>query len=504
MSQRTFGRVKVVERAVDVAGRTPPSNVDAEEAVISTLLTHPGSVDEVATIVAAADFYADAHRRIFEAALDLHSNGQPIDVQTVGAWLSDRQQLSAVGGIAYISRIIDATPAIANVAAHAKIVASKARVRRLIETCQIAAAEGYGDYGEADEFVDRVAQRVHELADVGREQNDAQIYDVVRTVFEQDVSAQGQGCSVTGIHSGFTAIDERTTGMHPGELIVVAARPGMGKTAYAMAIAAHVAREPDPVINRPRYGVGVFSLEMPKEQLVRRMVASDSRVDIRRLRKGDVRGDDWDRYVSSSHAVSQLPVWIDDQPEIDLLHMRARIRRWQRSFHHDDESGRPAMRLGLVIVDYLQLMAGKGDNREQEIASVSRGLKRIAKEMSIPIIALAQLNRGVEGRADKRPQLSDLRESGAIEQDADVVQGLYRPAYYAEAHNERVKENEIDLVEVSTLKQRNGPTGVDSVAFRDFCARFENPTPKDSERWNATSGAEPPKARAPKAWRSKA
>jgi replicative DNA helicase len=479
-------RFKPRVQAIDIAGRVPPHNEEAEAAVLSAVLTDGRALDGVLEILPTGEpFYADAHRRIYDAAVELHAKGQPVDIQTVYGFLKDRDRLQAVGGLEYISKIIDASPAVANVAAHARIVKEKWRIRRLIETCQMVAAEGFGDYGEAQDFIDSAEQQIYELARSPTSSTVHLMYDVVRNSFEQLQAAFERNKLVNGVPTGFNDLDEKTSGMHEGELIIVAARPGMGKTSYVMNIACNVAmtipeQAPGEEITLDaRYGVMVFSLEMPKEQLAQRMMCAEGRVNLSDLRKGQVAGEKWDRLVESADRLSQLPIWIDDTPAISLLELRAKVRRQQHEFDRRfPGTDKWKQKIGLVIIDYLQLMRGRenAQSREQEISEISRGLKALAKELHVPVIALSQLNRAVETRStkDKRPQLSDLRESGAIEQDADVIQFIYRPEYYMTDKNSAEAQRAKGYAEVIVAKQRNGPTGRVPVTFIDDYTRFEN------------------------------
>lgn len=474
--------------ALDVAGRVPPHDNDAERAVLSAVLTEERSFDLVVDVwKSGEECYTDAHRRIWGAAVELKRRGQPVDIQTVATYLKDRDQLQAIGGLVYLANLVDATPAVAHVVAHAQIVKDKYRVRRLIETCQMVAAEGYTDYGNAKTYIDSAEQRVYELARDAETSGQAEVlYDIIKRTFETIAEAAERGDTITGISTGFRDLDEMTSGMHNGELIIVAGRPGMGKTAYVLNMATNVAT---PVMEqsgdeelRPRenFGVMIFSLEMPKDQLSHRMICSESRIDLNKLRKMKVFGADWDHMVEGASRLSQLPVFIDDTPALSLLEMRSRVRRKQAEFNRKDESGRFTQRIGLVIVDYLQLMADppSAQNREQAVSENSRGLKGLAKELGLPVIALSQLNRAVETRGkDKRPILSDLRESGAVEQDADVIQFVYRPEYYITDKNSAEAEKLKGYAEILIAKQRNGPTGKVKLTFRDFCARFENRDP---------------------------
>ncbi len=490
MNQTSFerggrGQYKPRVQAIDVAGRIPPHNDDAEAAVLSAVLTESRAFDMVVEVLPNGEpFYTDAHRRIYDAAVELHQKGQAVDIQTVAALLKDRDRLQAIGGLAYLARLVDATPAVAHVAAHARIVKEKHRVRQLIEACQMVAAQGYGDYGEAQQFIDSAEQAVYEIARSTSTSSVALLYDVVQAAFVSLQEALERGKTITGVPTGFVDLDGMTSGMHPGELIVVAARPGMGKTSYVLNIAVNVANAvPEQAPGEElavdtKFGVMVFSLEMPKEQLANRMMCSEGRVNLSDVRKGNVMGERWDKLLESANLLSRLPIWIDDTPALNVLELRAKVRRQQAEYDRKNEQGKYTQRIGLVIVDYLQLMRGREglSSREQEISEISRGLKALAKELQVPVIALSQLNRAVETRGgkDKRPQLSDLRESGAIEQDADMIQFIYRPEYYMIDKGSPEAQKVKGLSEVIVAKQRNGPTGRVRLTFIDSCTRFEN------------------------------
>ena len=489
---RDPNRFKPRVQAVDVAGRVPPHNNDAEAAVLSSILTEAKSFDIVAEILPNGEpFYADANRRIYDTAMELHREGAPVDIQTVAEVLRRTNRLQAIGGLAYLARLVDATPAVAHVDAHAKIVLDTFRIRQLIETCQMVAAEGYGDYGNAQQFIDSAEQRIYTLARTKEQKTLTLAYDAIKTSFQRYEEAAARGRRITGVPTGFYELDSLTSGMHDGELIIVAARPGMGKTAYVMNMAINVVSPqmiqqedgevmPDP--DAETFGAIVFSLEMPTHQLTDRVLCSEGRVQLKSYRAGMVQGEPWDRLVESANRVSQLPIWFDDTSSLSVLEIRSRVRRIQAEYNRPDpnKEGRYQRRVGLVVIDYIQLMGSnagsRAGNREQEISEISRGLKGLAKELHVPVVALSQLNRAVETRGkDKRPQLSDLRESGAIEQDADMVQFIYRPDYYivdkASPEAQKVK----GVAEVIVAKQRNGPTGRVRLKFWDDYVRFDNP-----------------------------
>jgi replicative DNA helicase len=450
------------------------------------------ALDRVLEILKPEHFYSDANGRIYEAAQELAVSGTPIDIVSVASWLRDRERLAQVGGAAYLAQIADATPAVAHVAAHARVVYEKWRVRQLIATCQRVAAEGYGDVGVVQEYIDGAEQAIYELARTPQGTTTQPLSQVLKAAFEQITAAAERGDRITGISTGYEKLDAKTAGLHDGDLTIVAARPGMGKTSFVLNLAVNVASprtlsapapgEAGHGIERhePGFGVAVFSLEMPREQLATRMVCSEGRVDLGKLRQGFLQPDDWRRLTEAASYLSTLPVWIDDTPAINILELRAKVRRIQAEYDRGAGAGTGSSgrRVGLVVVDYLQLMKGRDgvNSREQEISEISRGLKQLAKELKVPVIALSQLNRAVETRTtkDKRPQLSDLRESGAIEQDADTIIFIYRDEYYnPETTNAK------GIAELIISKQRNGPTGKVLTRFSASCTRFDNLAPGD-------------------------
>jgi replicative DNA helicase len=468
-----------------VAGRVPPHDLDAEAAVLSAILLNRDALDRVLEILKPEHFYSEANGRIYMGAQELASSGTPIDIVSVASWLRDREWLQHIGGPSYLAEMADATPAVSHVTAHAKVVYEKWRVRQLIATCQRVAAEGYGDVGTVQEFIDGAEQAVYELARTAQSNSAQPLAHVLKAAFEQITAAAERGDRITGISTGYEKLDGKTAGLHDGDLMIVAARPGMGKTSFVLNLAVNVASPravsmPGPgegghgiEKHEPGYGVCVFSLEMPREQLATRMVCSEGRVDLGRLRQGFLQPDDWRRLTEAASYLSSLPVWIDDTPALGILELRAKVRRIQAEYNRPGTPGAGERRVGLVVVDYLQLMKGRDgvNSREQEISEISRGLKALAKELRVPVIALSQLNRAVETRTtkDKRPQLSDLRESGAIEQDADTIIFIYRDEYYnAETTNSK------GIAELIIAKQRNGPTGKVLVRFAASCTRFDN------------------------------
>ncbi len=470
---------------VMVGGRVPPNDLDSEAAVLSAVMLSRDAFDVVNELLTPEHFYSEANRRVFEAILDLQRSMRAVDVISVAAWLRDHERLQQVGGTPYLAQLTDATPAVANVETHARIVREKWRLRQLIGTCQRFAAEGYGDCGEVQGFIDRAEQSIFDIARVPEASSVVTLRDAVVEAFKILNEATRHGGGITGIPTGFVQMDRMMAGMHAGDLYIVAGRPGMGKTSFVLNLALNVARarvtgpldpnDPygDNAEERPGFGVAFFSLEMPKEQLAARILASEARVSMSDIRKGNVHPKDWSKLTEAAARLGTMPVWLDDTPAIGLLDLRAKVRRLQAEINRGSGDGRARVeKMGLVAIDYLQLMHGRQNagSREQEISELSRGLKQLAKELQVPVIALSQLNRAVETRntKDKRPQLSDLRESGAIEQDADAIIFIYRDDYYNEDSEEK------GIAEIIIAKQRNGPTGTIKTRFTNAYTRFDN------------------------------
>jgi replicative DNA helicase len=400
------------------------------------------------------DFYSEANAKIFEAMTELFRRGQPVDQVTLREVLVHSGKLASIGGDEYLLSLSNTIPSVSNIQAHARIVREKSVVRALVRVCHEVAARGYGDYGPIDEFLDQSESTIFA---VGRERARnpyEHVKDVVMRTFQEIHEAANRGEAITGLPTGYKQLDKMTAGMHAGDLIVVAGRPGMGKTSFALNVAHHACAKS----KRP---VAVFSLEMPKGQLVRRLLGSEARVDGNRIRTGQLQKDDWPKLADAAGTLSEMPIWIDDTPAITMLELRAKARRLK------SEVG-----LSLIVVDYLQLMrsGSRNDSREQEISEISRSLKALAKELEMPVMALSQLNRGVESRGlkDKRPQLSDLRESGAIEQDADTIWFIYRDEVYNQDSDDR------GIAEIIVGKQRAGPTGTCRVRFFSEYTRFDD------------------------------
>ena len=623
-----------------VAGRPPPHDLDAEAAVLSAMLLDRDALDRVLDVLKPEHFYSEANARIFQACQQISLKREPVDIIAVKSWLRDREWIEGVGGLAYLAQLADATPAVGHVLAHAKVVHETWLLRSLIGTFERLSAEARFDVGDVGEFVKGAAEAVDDLVQTRVSHNHTEpLSAVLKAAFEQITKAAESGNRITGIPTGYDRLDAKTAGMHEGDLIIVAARPGMGKaqpldakvltptgwrtmgelavgdvltnpwggeqrvsgiypqgrkqvwavslahgrstkacdehlwsaavsdpnafhrpvpkiyttaqlrdalrvghtvqlpispqanhggwpswalvetiapageeecqciavdsdrrlyvtddfivthnTSFVLNVATNVASPRTITLPAtqeraaqellvPGLGVCVFSLEMPREQLATRMVCSEGRVDLGRLRQGHLHAEDWRKLTEAAQYLSTLPVWIDDTPGLDLRTIRAKALRIKSSWEREATETEPARKIGLIVIDYLQLMKGREgvNSREQEISEISRGLKELAKELKVPVVALSQLNRAVETRStkDKRPQLSDLRESGAIEQDADTIVFIFRDEYY---------NPDTDLKGIAELiiaKQRNGPTGKVKVRFASSYTRFDNLEPAD-------------------------
>jgi replicative DNA helicase len=473
-------RAQAVENPPVIEGRVPPHDLEAEAAVLSACMLDPSAMDKI-TDLKPEFFYSESHRRIFEACFELRQAGHPVDVLQVQSWLKDRGRLAQVGGAGYLTEILDAAPVVANVAAYGRTIHEKFRIRALILACQRVSAQGYVDYGEPQSFIDGAEQAIYNIARTNTKQSVEKLLDVMKKSFKRLNDAVARGDRITGVPTGFDRYDRMTAGLHEGDLSIIAARPGMGKTSFVLNVAANVASpkgrelvgDPNQRWEDAGVGVVVFSLEMPREQLANRMVCSEARVDVSKMRTGYLSPQDWSKLTQAASFLGSLPIWIDDSPGLSIIELRAKVRRLQSEYDTRDEEGRKVRKIGAVIIDYLQLMKGRDgvQSREQEISEISRGLKGLAKELEVPVIALSQLNRAVETRSEKskRPLISDLRESGAIEQDADNIVFIYRDDYY-----NREDSAEPNIAELIVAKQRNGPTGTAKVRFDKQWTRFDN------------------------------
>jgi replicative DNA helicase len=446
------------------AGRMPPQAVDVEQSVLGAMLLEREAIPKVIEVLAEDAFYQAKHQHVYAAALKLFEKGTPVDLITITDELRRAGTLDEVGGAYYLTELTSRVDTAANVEYHARIIAEKSLLRKMIETMTGLIGRAYDAGADAFELLDEVERDIFNISDSQLRKAAVSMRDVVIETVERLQSIHGQAAGITGVPSGFHRLDNMTSGWQPSDLIIVAARPSMGKTAFSLSLARNAAMHPsDPV------GVAIFSLEMSAQQLAQRLLTSEARVDAQAARTGSMTDEDWTKLARAAGRLAEAPIYIDDTPGLSILELRAKCRRLKAE--HD---------IGFVIVDYLQLMHGtaqtKGSNREQEIAQISRSLKSLAKELNVPVIALSQLSRAVETRGgDKRPQLSDLRESGSIEQDADVVAFIYRAERYGITVDESGNSTE-GMAEVIIGKQRNGPIGQVSLAFINRYARFENLT----------------------------
>ncbi|TCJ02141.1 replicative DNA helicase [Cytobacillus praedii] len=435
------------------ADRLPPQNMEAEQAVLGAIFLEPSSLTLASEILIPEDFYRAAHQKIFNAMLKLNDQGNAVDLVTVTEELSAAQLLEDTGGVSYLSELAGSVPTAANIEYYAKIVEEKSLLRRLIRTATSIAQDGYARedevevlLGEAEKNILEVAQRknagaFHNIKDV-----------LVRTYDNIEVMHNRKG-DITGIPTGFAELDKMTAGFQRNDLIIVGARPSVGKTAFALNIAQNVATKTEE-------NVAIFSLEMGAEQLVMRMLCAEGNIDAQRLRTGSLTDDDWGKLTMAMGSLSNAGIFIDDTPGVRITEIRSKCRRLKQ------EHG-----LGMILIDYLQLILGSGrsgENRQQEVSEISRSLKALARELQIPVIALSQLSRGVEQRQDKRPMMSDIRESGSIEQDADIVAFLYRDDYYDKESEDK------NIIEIIIAKQRNGPVGTVQLAFVKEYNKFVN------------------------------
>ncbi len=453
-------RVPVADPAQQVESslrKLPPQNLEAEESVLGAILLDNEAIDAALEILSADDFYREAHRKIMRAMVELQQRGEGIDLITLAETLRQNDVLQDVGGASFLSELAEKTATAANVRYWARIVRQKAILRSLITTATEIVTRGYESNADVDGFLDEAEHKIFEISESKVKRSYYRIGEIMLDSMEAIKLLYERKEIVTGVPSGFTDLDHKLAGLQPSDLIIVAGRPSMGKTAFALNIAQHAALDAD-------HGVAIFSLEMSKEQLVMRLLCSEARVDQSKVRAGIDARTDLAKLARAADRLSKAPIYIDDTPALSILETRAKARRIKRE---------PSSKLGLIIVDYLQLMRGhNSDSREQEISSISRSLKALAKELHVPVMALSQLNRAVETRSDKKPIMADLRESGAIEQDADVIAFLFRPIVYDGNAPERDAE-------VIIAKQRNGPIGTVRLTFMNEYTRFENRTEEE-------------------------
>jgi len=445
--------------AQEMIEKIPPQNIEAEMAVLGSMLLDHEAISQAIELLSTDCFYRESHKKIYSAVIKLFDENKGVDIITLIEELKKTNSLDEVGGPAYITSLTSYVPTSANLIHYANIVKEKMLLRKLINAATQIVSQTYDVSQEVDNIIDRAEQLIFDVSSTKVESTFSPLREIIKNSIETIDNLYQRKENITGIATGFRDLDMKTAGLQPSDFIVIAGRPSMGKSALASCIAEHVG-----VVEK--LPVAFFSLEMAKEQLVQRMLCSHARVDAHKVRTGFLSQADWPRLVSAAGKLSEAPIYIDDSPGLSVLEIRAKARRLKAQFD-----------IKLMVLDYLQLMQGpaKADNRQQEISEISRSLKALARELNVPLIAISQLSRAVEQRSDHRPQLSDLRESGAIEQDADLVILLLREEYY-----NPTEENK-GISEVIIAKQRNGPVGSLNLAFLGEYMRFENMTPRSEE-----------------------
>ncbi|MCH4163364.1 MAG: replicative DNA helicase [Lentilactobacillus diolivorans] len=451
----------------DFVNELPPQNIDAEKAVLGSIFLSTDALIEAMEFLDPTDFYKRSHQIIFQAMVDLNDRDQAIDVVTITDLLTDQNNLDDVGGMQYIAELAGSVPTAANVTYYAKIVKDKAILRRLIQTATNIVANSYNTEDDVTTVLDDAERDIMNVAENRNQSGFKSIKDVLNSAFNEIDRLSQEGDTVTGLSTGYPELDKITTGLHKDELVIIAARPAVGKTAFALNLAQNVGTKTDKT-------VAIFSLEMSAESLVDRMLCSEGSINANHLRTGQLSEDEWQNLVVAMGSLSRANIFMDDTAGIKMSEIRAKCRRLAK------ENGN----LGLIVIDYLQLIeGGNRENRQQEVSDISRQLKKLAKELHVPVIALSQLSRGVEQRQDKRPVLSDIRESGSIEQDADIVAFLYRDDYYRdedESDNDdndgggEDDENDVGEVEVIIEKNRSGPRGTVKLLFVKSYNKFSS------------------------------
>ena len=448
--------------------RLPPQNLEAEMSVLGGILLENDALNRALEVLRPDDFYREAHRKIFNALIILSDRGEPADLVTLNSVLKEQDMLEEIGGSAYLGTLVDYVPTAANISYYCKLVKEKAIFRELIKVATEIASRGYQG-GEVEPSLDWAEGEIFKIANMKTRPSFYSTKDIVKDTIKTIEGLYNRKELITGVPTGFTDLDNMTSGLQNGDLVIIAGRPSMGKTAFCLNLIEHASMHADKPI-----ASAIFSLEMSKEQLVQRMLCSVARIDASRVRNGKLAQSEFPALVTAAGAIAEAPIFIDDTPAISILELRAKARRLKAERN-----------VGLIVVDYLQLMQGSNpENRQQEISEISRSLKALAKELKVPVIALSQLNRSLESRTDKRPILADLRESGAIEQDADVIVFLYREAVYCDACKKR--DNSCDKghegkAEVIIGKQRNGPLGVEYLTFLGQFTRFESQSRRDDD-----------------------
>lgn len=434
-------------------GKIPPHDIEAEQAILGSMLTDQDAVIDAMEVLKSEDFYRDDNKYIYEAISNLYAKGEPIDIITVKSELSSMQKFETVGGLEYLATLPDKVPLVANADKYIKIVEEKSILRQLIKAANDIQSMGYEQTEEIDNIIDQSEKKIFDIMQGKNQKGYTAIKDVLVETFADLEKLYNQKEPITGVPTGFTDLDYKTAGLHDSDLILVAARPAMGKSAFALNIATHAAiNAKKPVI--------IFNLEMSKSQLVNRMLCSEAMVDSNKIRTGKIDEEDWVKLATALGPLSEAPIYIDDTPGISISEIRAKCRKLKLEKN-----------IGLVVIDYLQLIQGSGKrnaSREQEISEISRSLKILAKELEVPVLALSQLSRAAEARQDHRPMLSDLRESGAIEQDADIVMFLYRDDYY---NPDSEKKN---IAEIILAKHRAGSTGTVELLWMGNYTKFVN------------------------------
>ena len=441
-------------RKEEIVEKVPPQNIEAEKSVIGSMLVEKEAIGKAIEVLGNEEpFYKEAHKKIYSAIIELFMKNEPADLVTITEELGRKGDLEAIGGTAYLTELINSVPTAANVEYYAKIVLDKATLRGLINACDEIKNLSYESPEEVDRVVDSAEKIIFSVTQEKIKQDFVLLKHIIKDSFQAIEELYAKKEHVTGIPTGYREFDLKTSGLHGSEFIIIAGRPSMGKTSFALGIA-HKAGVAEKI------PVAIFSLEMSRDQLVQRMLCSEARVDAQKVRTGYLSESDWPKLTIAAGRLAEAPIFIDDTPAISVLEVRAKARRLKAEHN-----------IGLIIIDYLQLMSGSGriENRQQEISEISRSLKSLARELNVPVVALSQLSRAAEQRPSHRPQLSDLRESGAIEQDADLVTFIFREEYY-EPDNPEVR----GIAEINIGKQRNGPTGTMQLAFIKEYTKFEN------------------------------
>lgn len=435
------------------ADRLPPQNIEAEQAVLGAIFLEPAALTLASEILIPEDFYRASHQKIFNAMLKLNDEGKVVDLVTVTEELAASKLIEDTGGVSYLSELASSVPTAANIEYYARIVEEKSLLRRLIRTATEIASDGYAREDEVEALLSEAEKNILAVAQRKNAGAFHNIKDVLVRTYDNIEQMHQNAGEITGLETGFIELDRMTAGFQRNDLIIVGARPSVGKTAFALNIAQNVAQKTGE-------NIAIFSLEMGAEQLVMRLLCAEGNIDAQRLRTGTLTDDDWGKLTMAMGSLSNTGIFIDDTPGVRISDIRSKCRRLKQ------EHG-----LGMILIDYLQLILGSGragENRQQEVSEISRSLKQLARELKVPVIALSQLSRGVEQRQDKRPMMSDIRESGSIEQDADIVAFLYRDDYY-----DKESENK-NIIEIIIAKQRNGPTGTVSLAFVKEYNKFVN------------------------------